>query len=128
MTLYGAHMIEAVPNAFIARQTNKHFIHISSAYILNMRELIHNLPVFIIPKCRKDIAQLQSLVRNLPTQSTSFNADDPTCLQNLYSVFNSFQPDSEGPKTPWDWDIKLDSALLQSVVNESAYTRQRGGK
>ena len=121
-------MIEAVPNTFVAGQTNKLFVYISSAYILNMRELIHNLPVFIIPKRRKDIAQLRSLIRNLPTQSTSFNADDPTCLRNLYSKFNSFQPDSEWPKTPWDWDINLDSALLQSVVTESAYTRQRGGK
>ena len=45
------------------------------------------------------IAQLRSLIRNLPitlpTQSTSFNADDPTCLQNVYSVFNSFQLDLE---------------------------------
>jgi hypothetical protein len=50
-------------------------------------------------KRQKDIAQLRDLIRNLPTtlptQSTLFNADNPTHLRNVYSVFNSFQPDLE---------------------------------
>jgi len=50
-------------------------------------------------KRQKYIAQLRDLIRNLPialpTQSTPFNADDPTHLRNVYSVFNSFQPDLE---------------------------------
>ena len=69
-------------------------------------------------KHQKDIAQLRDLIRNLPitlpTRSTSFN-DVSVQVRSV-------------TEDPWDWDIDLDSALLQSMATNSAYTHTEGNK